>query len=681
MPQTQFTTEDARRRLDDVKALLQRMYSFRRPLEARWDALHKHLVGYAPTPTFPDGSARANVVVPYDFSNVRHVRASVTEALFGLDPPFETLPAGRADEEAARHMQPVLELMALRRGRLRAAFSDFTGMLATYGWASFDVGWDWDCDLVYDWVDRPVQPGPGTPPGLVGQDPQSGQPLVLHPLTGMPAMERVRVLTPVPRNRPKYTALDVYDVLVDPDGACVAKLYDKTIPQMIRENMIAKAAGYELYSEDALQALARKVLENGDTAEDRNAILRVAEVWNVIDGTFTLSVTDEDLSSLNYKDQRYVNRSTTYTQYRRRIARVENTLLAAGYNPYAHCRVPVLFTSYTKIPGEVYGMGVIEPVYGLTEALNGNLSRLADKLNIGLNQRFIYDASRNVDLGDLQDVNVPNALIASYGDPSNYLYEIPVTVPTPGDYGLLPLYQSAIEVGANVSDAYHRGVGTPTGNSTATGIQSVIQESNKGISLLVRQVSEDILEPALQMTASNIQQFITDEIEVRITDEPPMIPKVQSQFLAVKPSDLAGNYDFRIPGAVYMENRFVLQNNARMLFEMKAKLFPEWIKPAESMEELDRIHRIPYPHRFVKTQEEVDAERAQQFQQQAILAAITGNAEVEKEKVKASAKGGGSERSSTPKRPQKTVDETTGGTRQFAQRMGSNALGTGGLPQ
>lgn len=677
MPQTRFTHDQQTRLLDDIGAVLHRMYDFRRPLEPRWAELHRHLDMHSAPKLYPDGTPRSNVFMPYGFANVRHVTSGLTEALFGIDPPFVTLPAGKADEEAARHMQPVLELMAIRRGRLRSAITDYISMLATYGWASFDVGWDWDYDLVYDWQVRPIQPTPQTPPALIGQDPRTGQPLVIHPLTGQPAMERVKVLVPVPRNRPRYTALDVYDVLVDPDGRHVAKLFDKTVPQMIRENAVAKQAGYELYSEEALQTLKAKVMESGDRAEDRNALVRVAEVWDTVDGSFTLSVHEEDESTLSYKDQRYVNRSSAYTQYRRRMAKVDKAILAAGYNPYAHCRIPILYTSYTKIPGEMFGMGVIEPAFGLNEALNSNLSRLSDKMDLGLNQRFIYDAARNVDLGDLQDVNVPGGLIAAYGDPSNFLHPLPVDTPTPGDYGLLPIYQSAIEVAASVSDAFQRGVGSTSGNKTATGIQSVIQESNKSMGLVARQISEDILEPALQMTAANIQQFITDEIEIRITDEQPFIPKVQSQFITIKPSEIAGNYDFRIPGAAYMENRFVLQNNARMMMEMTANLFPQWLKPDTTIEEMFTLHRIPYPHRFIKTPEEVAAEQAQQFQQQVLLAAVSGQAEVEKEKVKQDAKGD----KSTPKRPEKTVDETTGVARQFAQRMGSNAMGTGGLPQ
>jgi hypothetical protein len=126
-----------------------------------------------------------------------------------------------------------------------------------------------------------------------------------------------------------------------------------------------------------------------------------------------------------------------------------------------------------------------------------------------------------------------------------------------------------------------------------------------------------------------------------------------------------------------MENRFVLQNNARMMMEMAAKIAPEYLKPGVAVEEMFTLHRIPYPHRFIKTEEEVVAERQQQFQQQVLLAAVSGQADVEKEKVKQQAKGDGS----TPKRPEKTVDDVSGQARQFAQRMGSNALGTGGLTQ
>ena len=676
------------RHVRESEEVVQRLLTFRRPYEARWDEFYRHLVSRGNDRKYPDGSPRANVFATFPFANVNFVRNTVNEALFAVDPPMETYPAGAKDEDAAQKMQFVLEKMALTDGRLRHVFNDFIGGLATYGLYALDVGWDWDVDFVYDWEDQLVQPDAMTPAGLVGRNPQTGEPLVIDPRTGMPQLRRVKVVNPVPRNRPLYTSIDIFDLAIDPDGAYVAKFFDKTVSQLERENAVAEKAGVQLYNPDAVARIKMEVFSEGDTEKTRNALVRICELWNAIDGTFTLFTTEEDITSLSFKDQRYAYRGASRTFFRRQVAtQVPRTLLATGHNPYAHCRIPILYTHYTKLPGEIYGMGVIEPTYNLTEMFNNAISMIMDGWNFGVNSRFAFDATRDMDQESLQNANIPGGLVSVYGDPNTAIKELPFHPPDPASYQVLPLLQQLIENTANISNAYQRGVGATTGNRTATGISSVIQQANKGMSQLVLQICEDILQPLFAMTASNIQQFVTDEIEVRITDESPVIPKVNSQFITIHPSELAGNFDFRIVGAAYMENRFVIQNNARMLVETLAKLAPEWLKPDTGVLEMFKIHRIPYPHRFIRTAEEVELERQRQMLM-AYLQAVAATRENEADEAAAQAESNGSKngkgkggRTMTggPQRPMPSVDELTGMVRQFAQRSGANAMGGGGV--
>jgi len=681
---TQFITGSLQetRKLRDADGVVQRLLDFRRPYEKLWSQLYRHLVGKpGAIRTYPDGSPRSNIFAQIPFANVNFVRNTVNEALFSVDPPFETLPAGARDEEAARKMQLVLDKLALRDARLRHVFNEFLGGLGTYGMYALDVGWDWDADLVYDEEDQPVTPDETTPPELIGQDPQTGEPLVINPLTGEPLMQRVKVLKPVPRSRPKFTALDIFDIAIDPDGAYVAKFFDKTVPQMERENQIAQAAGMELYNAGALARLREEVFKDGDMEGTRNALVRICELWNAVDGTFDLFTSAADVTALSFKDERYSYRSANYSRYQRSVASVQKTLLATGYNPYAHCKVPILYTHYTKLPGEAVGVGVIEPNFNATEIFSAALSMIMDNWNTGVNQRFFYDATRDIDLGDLQNVNSPKALVGVFGNPNDVMAEIPTRPPDPGSYNILTILKQLIEQAANISDAYQRGGGVTAGNKTASGISAVIQQANKGMSQLVLQICEDILQPLLKMSAANIQQFGSDEIEVRITDEAPSIPKVNSQFLTISKAELAGNFDFRITGAAYMENRFVIQNNSRMLFETVAKTGPEWLKLDTAYEELFKIHRIPYAHRYIRTAEEVELEKQRQMLMaylQAIAATQQNEADAaaatqEKESGKGKGGGGGA---TTPKRPMPSVEEISGAVRQFSQRMGGNVQGS-----
>ena len=679
---------EAQNMVRDADGVVKRLLEFRRPHEDRWDKMYQHLVSKAGDRKYPDGTPRANVFIPFPYTNVNFVRDTLDEALFSIDPPMETFPGGASDEDAAYKMQLVLEKLALREGKLRSVISEFTTGLATYGMYALDVGWDWDVDFVYEWEVQPVQPDASTPSELIGQNPATGEPLVLDPQTGQPMLRRVKVLKPVPRNRPKYTALDIFDWAMDPDGAYVAKFFDKTVPQLERENAVAQRAGMELYNPESLARIKQEVFAEGDNEKTRNALVHICELWNATDNAFTLFTTEEDLTSLSFKDQRYGYRSANYAFFRRTVkSSLPKTLLATGYNPYAHCRVPILYTQYTKLPGESIGMGVIEPNFNSTNMFNTALSILLDGWNLGVNPRFAYDATRDLDLEGLQKANSPGNLTPVLGNPENFLKELPFRPPDANSYAVLPIFQQSIENTANISAAYQRGVGSTTGNRTATGIQSVIQQANKGMGRLGRQICEDIIQPLLAMTASNIQQFLPDEAEIRITDMEPSIRKVNSQFLTITPSELAGSFDFRIVGAAYMENPFVLQNNARMLIETLAGLAPEWIKPDTAILEMFKIHRIPYPHRFIKTAEEVEMERQRQMVM-AYFQAVTAAQQTEADQAAAEAdskngskgsKGGGKKMTGGPQRPTPTVDEVTGVARAFAQRMGGNGQGQGGF--
>lgn len=670
-------------------AVVQRLLNFRRPYETRWDELYRHLVSKGTPRQYPDGSPRANVFVPFAYSNVNFVRNTINEALFSMDPPMETIPGGAADEDAAYAMQLVLEKLAVRDARLRSVMNDYVGGLATYGFYPIDIGWDWDLDFVYEMEDQLVQPDASTPAELIGQNPQTGEPLVINPMTRMPLVKRVKVLKPVPRNRPKYTCLDIFDVAIDPDGAYVAKFFDKTLPQMERENSVAEAAGLELYNKEALARIKESVFSEGDTEKTRNALVRICELWNATDNTFSTFTTDEDVTSTTFKDNRYAYRAATKTAFNRGIAsNVPKTLLATGYNPYAHCKVPILYTHYSKLPSETFGMGVIEPTFNLAELFNTSASMIMDGWNLGSNQRFAFDLTRDIDLADLRDVNNPGGLVGVYGDPNNVLRELPTHTPDQGAYSILPLLQQAIESVANISDSYQRGVGSTTGNKTATGINSVIQQANKGMTQLAMQICEDIVQPLFAMTASNIQQFLPDDAEIKITDARPAIPKVNSPYMTITKTQLAGSFDFRISGAAYMENRFTLQANARMMVETFAKLAPEWLKPDTAGLELMKIHRIPYPHRFIKSAEEVEAERQRQMVTayfQAVTAAQQMEAEAAAEEAgqaKGAVKsGGGRKTTGGPQRPEYSVSDVTGVARKYSQMLGANAMGTNTPPQ
>ncbi len=684
--------------LEGAKSVVQRLLNFRLPYDPRRAELYRHHIGRPEVLLYPDNKTRRNsIFLPYPYANVEHVSSSVQGSIFGFDPPFETLPRGASDGNAAFNMQKVLEKKVLQEGRFRPVFSEYLKGLCIYGFYPLYVGWDWDYDLVSQPVDQP-QVGPDGIP-------------IINPRTGMPNIQRSWQRVPVPRMRPKFECIDIFDHLVDPDGAYEARMLFKTLPQLIREQTISRIAVGKgicqnpLYSDDAIARIqdhVTRAFAGSNKADASNAIINICELWDRTNGTCTLLTMAEDYYSLAYKNQRYANRSAQYGAFRRATADVPSMLLAPSYdNPFAHCRVPILHTNYTQLPGEIFGMGVIEPSYLLNENANRFSGMLMDKFDLGVNTRLLVDNTRDLDFNELQENNVPGGVIPVLGDPNTVVKELSLGTPNQADYSMPEILKSLIEVTSGVSDFYSGRGGESAGNKTATGISSILGEASKRQGQLIMALTEDIIQPLLEMTASNIQQFCTDIIEVRITDENPTIGKVASDsFIKVTPADLAGSFDFRIVGSAYMENPVVLQRNIMALTNLiMTSGLAQYIKPYESLRELFRIFRIPYPNRIMLTEQEVQIQAAQQAAQaaaqqqqdmgdhlalQMLLKKLGLTPEQLKELAKeeggSDSKGGG-DKSRRPSQPEGKIPgaTVTGSTRSQAQSTGMNALGLGGL--
>jgi len=169
-----------------------------------------------------------------------------------------------------------------------------------------------------------------------------------------------------------------------------------------------------------------------------------------------------------------------------------------------------------------------------------------------------------------------------------------------------------IEMTSGVSDFYAKGAGSPTGNRTATGISSVINESNFRFKMFIRNLEVDILQPLLAMCASMIQQFMTDQEEVMITKNPqgPAIPKWQ----VIDPSAIIGNFEFNLVAANYATSKTVRQRNL-MAFMAQAAQSPYW-KQGEGLRELGKVMEIRNIDELLKTDQEVQMEQQEALQQQ-----------------------------------------------------------------
>lgn len=645
--QSTASASDPNPDLEQVRLLtiknLTRMLTFRRQYDQRRSTFYRQYVGQRDAQKFPDNiTNRANTFVPYPLSNTETIVSRVQDAFFSFDPWFEVNGATEMDDQASEAMGMVL-LKKLQQANTVDAIEALVRNIVIYGHGGLKVDWNWDYKTV-------VKPAPQYALDHTGQpvlNPQTGQPII----TGFKSQP-----FRVPMACPRINAIDIYDLMCDPDDGIIAHLTERTFVEMKRENdAYTQAKGQPLYYPDAMQRIENRLRQ---VAPDdyESVIIRFAELWNVYEGTCTTITYGDDKEAMVWKDLRASYRASNISSYKRKIYE-GNEVLWHGPNPFDHQRNPILHTSFIKLPNELYGLGNVEIISDLTESLCKFVNMVTDNWNLGINRRFAYDVNADIDHEALNQMNVPGGKVAVNGNPNDVLSPLPLFTPNAGDYQILDLYKGMIEMTSGVSDFYSKGSGSPTGNKTATGISSVINESNFRFKMFIRNLEIDILQPMLAMCASMIQQFMTDPEEVLITKNPmgPAIPKWQS----IQPAAIIGNFEFNLVAANYATSKTVRQRNL-MAFMAQAAQSPYW-KQGEGLRELGKVMEIRNINELLKSDQEVQMEQqeAMQQQQQQMLMQEVVQTESKIEIAKAHAAlglgkgagGGGATKKAHPARP------------------------------
>lgn len=683
---------------EQVKALalryLRRMLDYRRQYDQRRSGYYRQYIGQRDPTKFPDNvTTRANTFVPYPLSNVETIVSRVMDAFFSFDPWFEVDGATPSDDHAAEAMSLVL-YKKLQEANLLDVVETLVRNICIYGHSGVKVDWNWDYKTV-------VKPAP-----QFATDPHTGQP-IMDPQTGQPVVIGFRPQSyKVPMSCPRITPIDVYDLMCDPDGGIIAHLSERTWAEMERENeAYTEAKGKPLYYPDSMAKIKEQIIQS--CPEDYpSVIIRYAELWNVYEGTCTLMTFGEDKEAMAWKDLRASYRAANLSSYKRKVFQ-GNEVLWYGPNQFDHQRNPILHTSYIKLPNELYGLGSIEIIGELNESLNKFVNMITDNWNLGINRRFAYDINADIDHDALNLMNVPGGKVPVNGNPAKVISPLPLFTPNAGDYQIMDLYKGMIEMTSGVSDFYAKGQGSSGGNRTATGISSVINESNFRFKMFIRNLEVDILQPMLAMCSSMIQQFITDDQEVLITKNPagPQIPKWQ----VINPEAIIGNFGFNLVAANYATSKTVRQRNL-MAFMQAAQQSPYWNQGAGIREigkvlEIRNIDDLLYSDQQVQMKEQ---EQRQQQQQEMLMQEVVSTEskiEIAKAQARLGLGKGGSSGGSSGKhkplpghnpsssgvpdrggRPAKTQLEgkipgamNTSDARREGQQMGANALGLEGL--
>ena len=584
---------------------LQRMRNFRRPYDQRRAYFYRQYIGQRDRRMYPDNlTPRSNTFVPIPKSNVDNIVARIHDAFFSIEPPIEVRPKGGTPDQAWQ-MEAVL-LTCLKKANWIKAIELFSRDCGIYGHSGIKIDWDWDYDVVTGpepvfQMQPKVDPNTGQP--VMGQDGQPEMVPVWDMNGNLIQIDTQLVTKNVPRNCPKFIPIDIYDLLIDPDGKQKAHVMEMSWGEL-RRSVETKP---DLYFPEGIAELTSKLKQYRDLDAD-GVIIRMAEFWDDTSKTTTVVTFGEDADAIGWKDRRYQYRNASYSAYKRRVYNGPPVLLYTGPNPFAHKRIPILDFAYIPVKGDAYGIGLIETISDLCEGINVFTNMITDNWNLGINQRFAYDVQVDIDHDQLDMGNVPGGKVGVVGDPSKAIWPFPKFTPNQQDYAILDIYQKFAATGSGIDDFYQKGIGQPTGNDTAGGIDAAMQSGGYLFKLLLRRFELEILQPLCEMTASMIQQFGTDELEWSITNAPPGIPK----WGHVRLTDLFGDYAFDFVGANYATGKVVKQRNLMAFYNLAMQ--SPYANQGEFLREIARSMEIPFAARLLKTDQQVQQESQAQTQ-------------------------------------------------------------------
>lgn len=183
-------------------------------------------------------------------------------------------------------------------------------------------------------------------------------------------------------------------------------------------------------------------------------------------------------------------------------------------NPYFHGELPIVYGVDYIYPGELYGMGEIEPIERIQRAINAVLNQRLDNVQLTLNtmwkikkgagvdEHTLVSAPGNVvktnDMTAVEPIQVPDVTGATFVQTMNYL-------------------TASLQNGSGITD-YTVGINSSqnTVNDTATGTRLIQQEANAQFKLKIQLFSHMVIQRIANQWKDLRIQYTTEPQVLRI---------------------------------------------------------------------------------------------------------------------------------------------------------------------
>lgn len=466
---------------------------------------------------------RSNISIPFAYTMVETVLPRLVETLFAGRPyvTMKGLPPGRGSmereefmdmiraaekpwEDAAKKMETLVDYQMNVPMDIQDRFNSGLKGLCLYGTAIAYTCWDYREREVIRRERLPVMSGE--------VDPNTGKEL--------PMMEEGEVVTDL---QEVAVSVKEYD---DPDSRFVdlGLFYVDPNAEDIED---ARYCGHDAYvSKEILKEMEAQGVINVDWKKLPKET-QTNEARNYRMTSIGLPTTD-DQSDNGYDDDLY--RLTYYWEDDKRVLILNRTqVVAEGENPYWHKRKPYDKDVYTEVPGEFYGIGIME--------INADLY---DELNVERNQRIDYrthSMRRMFKVKKDADIN-PNELVWRQNGIVNVRNKDDLDVLDAPDGALAGSFNQEAIIKQDIKDTVgaHDVVMGQQGGKTATETMALDNNASIRFKMLISSIEKRLLLPIARKFIQLNQQYIED---VRII---PLFDQSEDNWPQISPEDIQGEF-------------------------------------------------------------------------------------------------------------------------------------------
>jgi hypothetical protein len=248
-----------------------------------------------------------------------------------------------------------------------------------------------------------------------------------------------------------------------------------------------------------------------------------------------------------------------------------NVVIRDVENPYFHGDFPIVYGCDYPYPGELYGMGEIEPVDRIQRAINAVLNQRLDNVQLVLRNMWKIRKNAGVDLHTL--VSAPGNIITTDDMDAVEPLQVPdVTGPT--FVNTMNYLTSALQNGSGITD-YTSGINDTSSakNDTATGVRLIQQEANAQFKLKIQLFNHMVIQRTANLWKDLRLQYTTESKRLRIMGRDEV--KYMKEETDLARIDLEGNPI--VPGDMSAQSRLEISPSEDFAF---LNLSPEDIQPS-----------------------------------------------------------------------------------------------------